>query len=51
VPLAAGAPVVAPALAGAPLVVMSGSTGKGDPVGPGGNGPVAGVPALPGPGA
>lgn len=46
VPVAAAAP----ALAGAPLVEMSGATGKGAPTAPSGaNGPAAGVPALPGP--
>lgn len=46
VPVAAAAP----ALAGAPLMEMSGATGKGAPTAPAGsNGPPAGVPALPGP--
>lgn len=50
VPIAAGAPVAAPGLAGAPLMEMSGAVGKGDVISPSaGNGPPSGVPALPGP--
>ncbi|OOK66720.1 hypothetical protein BZL30_8464 [Mycobacterium kansasii] len=48
-PAAAGAPLDAPALAGAPIIDMSG-TGKGAPTGPApAGGPVPGQPVAPGP--